>query len=67
MEFNKYEMTKVFSLYIQFYVRFYNTGRINILFFFFSPSKALVSFMFSPLKKKKNWKKYMAMVEIHKA
>lgn len=67
MEFNKYEM-KIFSLHIQFYVHFYNTGRINILFF--NPPKALVSFVFLPLKKKhkaKNWKKYMAMVEIHKA
>lgn len=47
MEFNKYEM-KIFSLHIQFYVRFYNAGRI---FFFLIPQRPLCPLCFYPLKK----------------
>lgn len=62
MEFNRYEM-KIFSLHIRFYVRFYNTGRINILFF--NPPKALVSFVFLPLKKNKKNPKKLEKVHGH--
>lgn len=52
MELTKYEMKKIFSLHMQFYVCLYNTGRISVLFFS-SPRGPCVPLCFYPLKKTK--------------